>query len=107
MQCAKCGFENPPEAKYCGKCGDPLQPSGPAPSESGVSPEMKIAIGIASAIIPLLGIIMGAIYMNDPNPKKKEVGKLWLFISLGALALWCVCGVISAMVGNHPNYGYN
>jgi TM2 domain-containing membrane protein YozV len=24
MQCSRCGQENPPEAKFCGKCGAPM-----------------------------------------------------------------------------------
>ena len=106
MQCPKCQLENPPEAKFCGKCGGTLKPPAPPLPDGGVSQELKIGIAIGSAIIPLLGIVMGAIYMNDPNPKKKEAGKLWLFIGLGAMALWCVCSVIS-LLSNHQNYGYN
>lgn len=111
MQCPKCQFENPPEAKFCGRCGETLKtvppPPPPPPPVSGVTPELKIGIAIGSAIIPLVGIIMGAIYMNDPNPEKKKAGKLWLFIGLGAMALWCLlCGMVSAMSGSHQNYGY-
>ena len=106
MQCPKCQLENPPEAKFCGKCGGTLKPLAPPLPDGGVSQELKIGIAIGSVIIPPLGIVMGAIYMNDPNPKKKEAGKLWLFIGLGAMALWCVCSVIS-LLSNHQNYGYN
>jgi len=106
MQCPKCNFENPPDAKFCGKCGETLKPAAPPLPDAGVSQELKIGIAIGSAILPLLGIIMGAIYMNDPNPNKKAAGKLWLFVALGALALWCLCGVMAAMFGNHTNYNY-
>ena len=109
MQCPKCNFENPPEAKFCGKCGETmkLMPPPPPPPHDDVSKELKIGIAIGSAIIPLIGIIMGAIYMNDPNPNKKAVGKLWLLIGLGAMALWCVCGAASAIFGGYQNHGYN
>ena len=111
MQCPKCNFENPPEAKFCGRCGETMKPSAPpmpsVPPDGGVSKEMKIGIAIGSAIIPLLGIIMGAIYMNDPNPNKKAAGKLWLFISLGAMALWCLCWGSVAVLGNYQSSGWN
>ncbi|MEO8426302.1 MAG: zinc-ribbon domain-containing protein [Verrucomicrobiota bacterium] len=99
MLCSKCGFDNPTEARFCGKCGialtlvaavDPV-------SAPGVSQEMKIGIAIGSFFVPLLGIIMGAMYMNDPNPAKKAVGRLWLFVALGSIALWCVCALIYSM----------
>lgn len=99
MHCPSCNFDNPPEAKFCGKCGStiptPAPPNPPNPQPTGVvSKEMKNGIAIGSVIVPLLGIIMGAIYMNDANPEKKAVGKFWLMVGLGALALQCVCGAI-------------
>ncbi len=107
MQCPKCGFENPAEAKFCGKCGEPLKIAGPPkpPPYDGdrpsvVSKEMRLGIAIGSVFIPLLGIIMGAIYMNDANPEKKKVGKFWLFVGLGAIAFWCACGAIFGVMGN-------
>ena len=111
MQCAKCSFDNTPEAKFCVRCGEPLKaapPAPPAPSGGGeaVPQGLKIGIMIASFFIPLLGIIMGAIYMNDPNPEKKKVGRLWLYVALGAIALGCVCWVAVMAVGS-ANRGYN
>ena len=42
---------------------------------------------------------MGAIYMQDPDPKKKAAGKLWLQIGIGWAVVSCVlaamCGVLS------------
>jgi hypothetical protein len=55
-----------------------------------VSDGLKIGIAVGSAIIPLLGIIMGAIYMNKPSLAKKKAGKLWLFIGIGAMIFWCL-----------------
>jgi hypothetical protein len=51
---------------------------------------MKIGISIGSIIVPLLGIIMGGIYMADANPEKKAVGKLWLLIGVGVVVLYCL-----------------
>jgi len=95
MQCPKCSSVNPPEAKFCGKCGERIPPPPPAPPlpippEEGVSEGLKIGMVIGSIILPLVGIIMGAIYMNNPSPAKKKVGKLWLFISIGASIFWCL-----------------
>lgn len=102
MQCPKCGFENPPQAKFCGKCGEPMKAPEPAPAPppggEAVSQGMKTGIIIGSIFIPLLGIIMGAIYMNDPNPEKKKVGRLWLYVSLGIIALECICWIVVVVI---------
>ncbi|MFT3870553.1 MAG: zinc ribbon domain-containing protein [Nibricoccus sp.] len=100
MQCAKCNSVNPPEAKFCGKCGERLAQTTPpvpppfrsvepaAASEETVSDGLKLGIAVGSGVFPLLGIVMGAVYMNSQSPAKKKVGKLWLYIGLGAAVLW-------------------
>jgi len=108
MRCPNCGQENPAEAKFCGKCATRLAPvdfpTSPGPvtpaASGGVTQGMKIGIIIASIPIPLLGIIMGLIYMNDPSPAKKAVGKTWLFVGIGAIVFWCICGMIAGSLQN-------
>ena len=101
--CPKCGEQNLDQAVFCGVCGGPIsQPAAPAtpsatPANPPVSDGLKIGIAIATVFVPLLGIIMGAIYMNDPNPNKKKVGKLWLIIGIGIIVLCCLIGVIVQM----------
>ncbi|RLC72296.1 MAG: hypothetical protein DRI81_16580, partial [Chloroflexi bacterium] len=34
MQCTKCGFENRPNARFCKRCGEPMQTEQPAPQAS-------------------------------------------------------------------------
>ena len=107
MQCPKCGFDNLPEAKFCGRCGETLKAPVPPPPPNGgeaVSQGLKVGILVGSIFIPLLGIIMGAIYMNDPNPEKKKVGRLWLYVGLGALGVECLCFFMLGMIGSmQPN----
>jgi hypothetical protein len=103
MQCQKCGFENPAEAKFCGKCGEPLRAPAPSGGEA-VSQGLKVGIIVGTIFIPLLGIIMGAIYMNDPDLEKKKVGRLWLYVGIGIFALECICFGILGVIGNmNPN----
>jgi uncharacterized membrane protein YvbJ len=115
MYCPKCGSENPDDARFCGSCGytipieknefnrqfqtDPNQFQ-----QQPVSNELKIGIIIASVIVPLLGIIMGWIYMSDANPSKKAVGKTWLIVGSSAAILYCL--LISAG-GGCGGAGYN
>jgi len=99
MQCPKCNSVNPSEARFCGKCGErlaqpvppvppPSLPTHPVAAEESVSDGLKLGIAVGSGLFPVLGIVMGAIYMTSPNPAKKKVGKLWLYIGLGAAVLW-------------------
>ncbi|HUQ10755.1 MAG TPA: zinc ribbon domain-containing protein [Steroidobacteraceae bacterium] len=103
MFCPSCGQSNPDEAKFCGKCGAvvsaataPKAPhvvSEPVKDTGVISQGMKTGMIIGSIVLPLLGIIMGVIYLMDPNPEKKQAGKLWLIIGIIAAVVW------SAMVG--------
>ena len=104
MRCPKCEQENPAEARFCGKCATrlpsadtsvPLRSVGPASPGAEVGQGLKVGVIIGSVVIPLLGIIMGLIYMNDPSPAKKAVGKLWLYVGVGTVALWCVCALVA------------
>jgi len=113
MYCPKCGTDNPDVAKFCGNCSAPLAAAqvGTAPPYPGtgtgagsgsgtgtgggevVSSGKKWGIGILSVLIPLVGIIMGIIYMADANPEKKSAGKLWLILSCGIVAVYCLIGL--------------
>lgn len=79
-------------------------PTQQVPQEPAVSDGMKIGIAILSFFVPLVGIIMGIMFMTDDNPEKKAAGKLWLYVALGAIALnlLCCCGyfiVVGMAVG--------
>lgn len=98
MFCPKCGQQNPDEAKFCGKCGAAVsaapasQPNRAVPEaakDTGViSPGMKNGMIAASIILPIVGIVVGIIYLLDANPEKKEAGKLWLIIGIVAAVIW-------------------
>jgi hypothetical protein len=112
MRCAKCGHENPAEAKFCGRCATRLAPAEPSipvaptghPSSAGdVSQGLKIGIILGTLFIPLLGIIMGIVYMKDPSPAKKQAGKLWLWTGIGVMAVYCICTLISGVLSNVAN----
>lgn len=105
MNCLQCGTPNPADAKFCGSCGASLPaspappPPPPPPAGEAVSQGLKIGVIIGSLFIPLLGIVMGILYLNDPNPEKKAVGKLWLIVGVAAVVLGCVCLMLAAMAG--------
>ena len=108
MRCPNRGQENPSEAKFCGKCATRLSSEPPAASFSAapssaseeVTSGMKIGVIAGSLLTPLLGIILGVIYMNDANPSKKAAGKTWLFVGIGVTAAYCICALASGVLQN-------
>jgi hypothetical protein len=118
--CARCGFDNPADAAFCGQCGSELKPAAPAPpvmapppslqvpapvpqaapaAPQAVTSGLKVGILVATVFIPLLGLIMGAIYMADPLAEKKAVGRLWLLVGIGAFIFWSLCVCVSSQSG--------
>jgi zinc-ribbon domain len=110
--CPRCAHENPDEAQFCGNCGAALPtttPSGSSRSVAGgvgatggraVSSELKIGIIIGTLFIPLLGIILGIVFMNDALPEKNAVGRIWLYTGIGAIVLYCFVGGCLSMLAN-------
>lgn len=98
MFCPSCGQSNPDEAKFCGKCGaavsapPPPKPihavSGAATDTGVVSQTMKTWMLVASIVLPLVGIVVGIVYLLDENPEKKAAGKLWLIVGIVAMVIW-------------------
>lgn len=96
MYCPSCGQSNPDEAKFCGKCGAPVAAapkpvhavSGAAKETGVVSQQMKTWMMVASIVLPIVGIVVGIVYLLDDNPEKKEAGKLWLIVGIIAAVVW-------------------
>ncbi len=66
--------------------------------------EPKVLWYILSFIIPLLGIILGILYMTKPEPEVKAFGKNCLIAAIVAIVLWCLCWIIMAVVGGGLNF---
>jgi uncharacterized membrane protein YvbJ len=97
VYCPKCGQANPDEAKFCGKCGAAMTPA-PAFSSAGhgatdalaVNPTLKNGVLVGSLFLPIVGIVMGIVYLLDANAEKKATGKLWLIVSVIAGLVWAL-----------------
>ncbi len=61
-------------------------------------PEPRWLFYVLSFIIPLAGIIIGAIYLSKPEPALKKFGKTCLFLALGAIAACCLCYILYIVV---------
>ncbi|MDF2855919.1 MAG: hypothetical protein K0Q87_1770 [Neobacillus sp.] len=56
-----------------------------------MSSGQKVLFYILSFFIPVVGIILGIIWMNEQDFEKKQVGKTCLIIAIIAIVLGCVC----------------
>ena len=104
MYCPQCGTKNLDQNEFCTSCGAKLSTdnksttsphanikSGRSPDSllkqfetddpSVVSSGFNIGMLIASFLIPLIGIVMGIIYMRKDHPAQKKAGKNWLIVA--------------------------
>ncbi len=108
MFCSECGAQNEDDARFCGECGTSMAGAGgnaepareeapgfidPGASQSTaagtISDGLKYGILGASVLMPLIGIIMGLVYLlKADSDESKSVGKLWLFGGLALAVLW-------------------
>jgi uncharacterized membrane protein YvbJ len=104
MFCPECGTENPDNARFCGNCRYQLSGLNDATTDNHASPVLqadseqktvsdglKYGILAGSLIIPFIGLIMGIIYLvQGGSEEKKDVGKLWLYGSIGIIVLYMI-----------------
>ncbi|OLS35279.1 hypothetical protein [Bacillus sp. MRMR6] len=51
----------------------------------------KVLLYILSFFIPVVGIILGIVWMNDQDLEKKQIGKNCLVIGIISIVLSCIC----------------
>lgn len=91
--CPNCSSQNIDDAKFCESCGKPITTPGPNnlfDNNTGTDGGTTLLLKIVSFILAPIGIILGIIYMNDPNPEKKAAGKTYLYLGIGGLVLQCL-----------------
>jgi predicted RNA-binding Zn-ribbon protein involved in translation (DUF1610 family) len=112
VKCPNCGFENPDTAAFCSSCGKEMKSIGTRncvscgrsiawnanvcpycgkdyriqayaqPPQPLISSGMKVLLYIISVLIPIAGIIIGAVYYTKPEEEYKHVGKICLVIGV-------------------------
>jgi hypothetical protein len=55
---------------------------------------LKFVLYALSFFIPLVGIILGIVYMSKPDPESKSLGKICLIISIVVIVIGCCLGGI-------------
>jgi uncharacterized membrane protein YvbJ len=103
MFCARCGSENPDDARYCGGCGAALdEPETRRGTEAPVVQVANLTTGaepvpaglkwgvlVVSVLIPIVGVGMGLYYwIKRDSPAKAAVGRLWFFVAIGLAVLY-------------------
>jgi hypothetical protein len=104
--CTGCGRQIPVDYNVCPHCGRPQnQPSaGPAPAY-GQQQQFEPVGGIRylfyllSFFSLLIGFVLFLVWMKDPNPDKRRVGKNCLMISVVAIVLSILCWGVAAIIG--------
>ena len=109
MFCPECGAQAPDDARFCGECGQAISQAPPLRSAAAgpvhaevvdlevrqgtVSDALKWGIVAASVLIPLVGIIMGIVYLaSGDSEEKKSTGRLWLIAGLVIGVFWVLAG---------------
>ncbi|NWQ39356.1 hypothetical protein MLOOGBEN_01430 [Bacillus sp. EB106-08-02-XG196] len=59
---------------------------------------------ILSFFIPVVGIILGIVWMNDQDIDKKAVGKTCLIIGIAAIVLSCICWFAASALSIIPAF---
>ncbi|MDY7231184.1 hypothetical protein [Hyalangium rubrum] len=59
--------------------------------KAAVDPAVKALVIIGTLFVPLLGIILGAIYLASGSPEKQAVGRLWLIVGTSLIGLYLLC----------------
>ena len=110
--CMGCGRQIPVEYNVCPYCGRPQnqqQPYGPPPPQSYQQPQqfepvggLKYVLYILSFISLFIGFIIFLVWMSDPNPEKRQIGKNCLIISVVGIILSILC-VVMVFVFSDPS----
>jgi hypothetical protein len=58
---------------------------------------MKFFLYVLSFAIPLVGIILGFVYMSRPDPESKRLGQACLIIAIVGTILICCISVVASV----------
>jgi hypothetical protein len=59
---------------------------------------------ILSFIIPVVGIILGIVWMNDQDIDKKTIGKTCLIVGIVSIVLSCICWFAASALSIIPAF---
>ncbi|MFF2446864.1 hypothetical protein ACFVSW_07130 [Neobacillus sp. NPDC058068] len=65
---------------------------------------LKALLYILSFFVPVVGIILGIIWMNDEDLEKKAIGKTCLIVGIVSIVLSCVCWFAASALSLGPAF---
>lgn len=65
---------------------------------------IRALLYILSFFIPVVGIILGIIWLNDQDPDKKQVGKTCLIVGIVSIVLSCICWFAASALSIGPAF---
>jgi len=69
-----------------------------------MSSGQRVLFYLLSFFIPLVGIILGIVWMNDQDLEKKAVGKTCLIVAIIPIVLYCICWFVVTAFSFVPTY---
>ncbi|MFJ5713747.1 hypothetical protein [Neobacillus sp. NPDC093127] len=64
----------------------------------------KALLYILSFFVPVVGLILGIIWMNDQDLEKKAIGKTCLIVGIVSIVLSCVCWFAASTLSLMPAF---
>ena len=100
--CASCGRMVDTDSRRCPYCGHDSQErlrNTLQPLETPISGGIRALLYILSLFVPLAGFIIGAIFLTNPGPEHKRVGKICLILAVvGILLMVALAALLYVMV---------
>jgi len=100
--CPGCGRQIPVEYNVCPHCGRPqnLQyGQQPVQQVEPLGGGMTILLYLLSFFIPIIGIILGLIWMGaGADAERRRVGKMCLILGILSIVLWVVVAIIISAI---------
>jgi hypothetical protein len=69
-----------------------------------LSKGQRALLYILSFIIPVVGIILGIVWMNDHDLDKKAIGKTCLIVGIVSIVLSCICWFAASALSIVPAF---
>ncbi|WP_312468875.1 hypothetical protein [Neobacillus sp.] len=69
-----------------------------------MSSGIKALVYIVSFFIPVVGIILGIVWMNDQDLEKKAIGKTCLIVGIVSIVLSCICWFAASALSIGPAF---
>ncbi|MTI96496.1 MAG: hypothetical protein FH749_13650 [Firmicutes bacterium] len=62
---------------------------------SPLSGGLRVLLFVLSFFVPIVGVLVGIILINNPLPENRRFGKWLLIYSLVIFVLLCICGILA------------